>query len=427
MFIPIRNIVLAYISLLIIFIITLYISSKIPSKFLRTHISQSVTILQSEGVYPTTGFPWRKIILDNYTDPLMLNTAYSIQSSEAFKTSLLGKRYYDNQSGQTQIDNLYTNVLHNPYPNVHYERYWHGYLIYLRPLLTIFNYETIRFINVLFLYGGLSWLLLLIAKKLGKKVALVILFGFFAVDFFFIWKSLQFSSVFYIAIYSSIYLLLHHQNNKQLFILFFIIGGLTSFFDLLTAPLITFGLPIILIILLNKKINLKSVMYYGMYWSFGYILLWASKWILVSWLFTPDAIQTSLNQVVNRTVTEADPHFSYVRTLQLNIFQLLGYDKRNKIIDLIIGILITGFVLKYISFSKQKLSKIILLLLVSILPYAWYLIAANHSYLHVWYTYRIQMITVISGLLIIIELVNWQKFRQDFPFLHRHSQRKRMV
>lgn len=398
-------------SVIVYFCFFLFLISLIPSSSLNNSIASTITTFQKEGTYPTVGIPWRKIVLDNYTDPLMFNTAYALDSQEPIRSVLLNKRYEDPADHLNQISNLKKLYEEDVNANVGYERYWHGYLVYLRPLLVIFNYDTIRIINFVALYGGFLWLMFLSWKQLGKKVTTAFLIGFIAVDFFFIWKSLQFSGVFLIAIYASIYLLQTAKKTHNPFFIFFIVGGITSFIDLLTAPLITLGMMLIVYRSLYKS-NLKDVVFYCIFWALGYLSLWFTKWLLVEVFISAGAIQNSFNQIVNRTVSEPDPNFTHINTLKLNIFQLIGYDKSNKIFVLGAAIVTAVFVLRYVSFDKKRLEQMLVWSFLGIIPYAWYLVAANHSYLHVWYTYRTQFITVVCVFLLLAEFVDWKRVRK---------------
>ncbi|HRN70377.1 MAG TPA: hypothetical protein PLS49_04270, partial [Candidatus Woesebacteria bacterium] len=213
MFIKVGQYVLVYIVLIVIFISVLFLTSLLPRSYLHPHIEKTIITLKSEGIYPSFGIPWRKIVLDNYTDALMFNTAYNSSELEPLKASLINLRYYEPQLGSNQIDQLEASLNYTDKSQAGYERYWHGYLTYLRPAVILFSYDAIRIFNAIMLYGGFSWLLILCWKKLGKKFALAILLGFISVDFFFIWKSLQFSAVFLLAIYAAIYLL--KSKKKQ--------------------------------------------------------------------------------------------------------------------------------------------------------------------------------------------------------------------
>ena len=65
---------------------------------------------------------------------------------------------------------------------------------------------------------------------------------------------MQFSSVLYIFLIAMIVMLLFHEKLKNKYGYFFlIIGMMTSFFDLLTYPVATFGIPIILFFILENK------------------------------------------------------------------------------------------------------------------------------------------------------------------------------
>ena len=52
--------------------------------------------------------------------------------------------------------------------------------------------------------------------------------------------------------------------------------------------------------------------------------------------------------------------------------------------------------------KRQKISykKAVLFLIIGLMPYVWYFLLANHSYLHWWFTYRLQAITVVCLLFV---------------------------
>lgn len=397
-----------YFIMLSFFIITLVLTCSIPSSFLKNNIGKSLKTLKNEGIYPNFGFPFRQIILDNFTDSLMLNTAYSVDSNHPLKSALLNYRYEGKDDAMNQISNLEKLYLNKEIKKVGYERYWHGYLIYLRPLLIFFSYSQIRIILTLMLYFLFITFFYLSWEKLGKWTILSFTLGLIAVDFFYLGWSLQFSNVFLIGLLGAIYLFLTYKPRQNLTILFFIMGGLTSFFDLLTAPLITLGIPLITAIRLEKK-NKLAVVYYLLSWLIGYSILWVSKWIIVQLLFAPSAVITAINRVAYRSFYKPNANFSYLKVIKLNLFQLIGYNPINKIIILSSLIFFLFFFLIYFKFRKEKLKNITIWILIATIPYLWYLIAANHSYIHVWYTYRNQLMSVVSLFLAAGEFINWPK------------------
>ena len=49
------------------------------------------------------------------------------------------------------------------------------------------------------------------------------------------------------------------------------------------------------------------------------------------------------------------------------------------------------------------------LLPIALLPWVWYFLAANHSYLHNWFTFRAQAVSIAAILLALMQFVNWKK------------------
>lgn len=408
-----KKLLIVYVILLIIFITALTLSSLIPSALIKQNIGESLITFKKEGTYPSVGISWRQIALDNFTDALMFNTAYSINSNTPFKSALINLRLHNNIDSANQIlslDRLYLNQTKNT-QQVGYERYWHGYLVFLRPLLLVFSYSGIRNIITFFLYSGFIFLSFLVWKKLGKRLALALILGLIAVDFFYLGKSIQFSSVFLIGIFTSTYLLLRYKKNNNLYILFFIAGGLTSFFDMLTAPMVTLGILLIMANSLDNKI--KNIIINSVFWSIGYLSLWFSKWFIVQYLYSGGAIQTAFNTIIFRTVTKTEASFNQLAAINLNFLQLRGYDRFNKYVLLFCGVVFFLFWLRYFSFKTQKIKRIIPWVIIGTIPYLWFLIAANHTYYHVWYTYRNQLVSVVCLFLIVTEFMNRQRINED--------------
>lgn len=412
--------------LLILGFTLLLLSALIPQRLLKKQIIDSSRTLSKETQYPTVGFPFRKIILDNFTDSLRLNIAYSIDNSKPLESLINDIRYETNDNKLNQVNNL-KNLINNE--NIHpvkYERYWHGYLIFLRPLLIFFSYQGIRNIISLLLFMLVFYSLYLLKNKIWKGSALALLVGLLYTDFLFIGRSIQFSTTYIIGLSGLIFLLKKEPKGNNLLNLFLFVGILTSFFDLLTTPIITFGLLWFGAILIsdkkeNKSIyiskisikkftkeiisNIKTYSKYFFYWSLGYIIIWISKWIIAELTFSKGAIINAINQTITRMGTTNESGFNYFETIKRNIFQLIGYDKSNKIFFLVILVTMFIIVIKYGSYKKININKIIGFSLLSLFPYIWYLFTANHSFIHVWFTYRSQLLTVIGIVMIFIEIV----------------------
>lgn len=259
--------------LILIYLSTLYVTSLIPASSLKTKVSESAEILAKQGnnFFVKIAYKNRYIKFDNYTDALMVNTAYSIDSRNPLISSLVCRKNYipgttkieykdtvselksaSKYPDLDQVGELNDTVKGNIEESFEYARYWHGYLIPLRILLCIFNITEIRILFILlFLVLGTT-LLMLINKKTNIWVMLVFLMAFISVEYLYIGVSLQGSSIFFITMLASIILIYRYNKIKDFPLLFLIVGSLTSFFDFLTVPLLTLGIPFTIFFLIKR-------------------------------------------------------------------------------------------------------------------------------------------------------------------------------
>ena len=205
--------------------------------------------------------------------------------------------------------------------------------------------------------------------------------------------SMQYAPIFFIMLIS-VFILLKFKDklleNNNLIYYFLIIGMATSFFDLLTYPLITLGTPLIFYLLLenNKKSlkeNMMKLLLFVGIWFFGYIGMWVSKWIISSIVLNQDIISNGLEVISVRSSTEGVSRFDALFK-NISIYNYPYYIG----IMILIGIYYIARLIKIKeTITINKLKKIIPFLLIGITPFLWYLFASNHSYIHYWMTYRI--------------------------------------
>ncbi len=403
---------IVYLSVAALTISLLLISTLIPTSFLKKNVGQSIELITREGIYPSIGFmPWRKAILDNYTESLMLNTAYYSDSKDPIRSLMLNKRYIATSKNANQLDSLKALFDGKIGQETSYERYWHGYLIYLRPLLIVFPYTTIRLILQVIVYGLFTYLLFLVSRHSGLKSLVIFILAFLSIDFFYVGVSMQFSNIFILALATSIYFARSKNINiTHVICVLFAAGSLTSVVDLLTIPVMSFCLPIVVIMVIHRLFDLKFLTVALTAWSVGYVAIWSTKWILAL-PYASSSISSALSTISSRTQEAADANFSVLAAIKLNILQLIGYSRESKILFVVILLLtlITTLILgvrKKICFTKIRAYLFILSI-----PYLWYVFAANHSYIHVWFTYRAQLTSVLMLLFIYAEIIDLGKLR----------------
>lgn len=141
----------------------------LPTAPMEAHMAESVETFRREGTYPVTDIMGVDTRLDNYTDALMLLSAAYPGVESILEKALKVYRYTD----AFDTDPTLTLIAHYgdgmPAETIAYERYWHGYLLTLKPALSVLNYGQIRLFNALMLSLCTLWLLLLMWKTLWKN------------------------------------------------------------------------------------------------------------------------------------------------------------------------------------------------------------------------------------------------------------------
>lgn len=367
--------------LMLSYLILMTLSYSIPNNFLEANQQESLSILDSEGHYPSLSKSDSKAtMLDNYTDRLMIDKS---------------------KKGDTPP--LRAAMLINGYP-----RYWHGYQALLRPLLVFMSYGGVRQ-----LYGFIIMLLLglnmfVMAKKKDFFFTISFFISFYFVRFFTFFLSMQFSNVFILMLLFNLFILTRKSSdlkNNTFILAFFIIGSLTNFVDLLTTPLVTLGVPLLTLLYSKLKLTLAKnrttkqyfleVFLVSLFWGLGYGLTWGAKWVLSSIILRKNIILDAFKQAVFRTEGNQDYPLDRIYMFKKNIGLILNN------FNFLIFIMLVCFVIVVV-ILKRKVNKpkfdenLFYLLVIGSLPYFWYFVMSNHSQIHYYFTYRNQIVTVFS-------------------------------
>lgn len=359
--------------------------------------------------YPREGILDDKCRVDNFTDALILSQAYYIDNDN-YGRSMLLVPYASAEPGNVNImtENLRrlvkgeSGVVEKNYP-----RYWHGSAFMMRFLLQFSDYLHMR----LFFYVLSSMLLvvvlILMTRKTSVYVSLSCLLSLLVVNVFVTQFSIQFMPVLLITL-SATALACSKRIDKP--VVFFVVGSLTAFFDLLTTPLLTVGIPmaVMLVALYRRQpdsswlsgfmLMLKT----GFAWFLGFALTWFSKWVIATLFTDENVILDGFNAFLYRSGGIED--FTRAEAVSIN-FDMLP-------LTFLVVLLSVLVVMAVVRFNKSGWKVSVLLLIIACMPYLWYLLAANHSYQHWWFTYRLQAVTVLSLLLAVGSIVDWRRWRE---------------
>lgn len=394
--------VLLYIGLAMAFVVLIYASFKLPSYRIRGHVAESVEQIKKEGIGYIPFFNQFGARLDIHTDALMLNIALNkgMYENQGTLEKSMECSFYEEPSMILATEKSAQSDVFN---NHEYSRYWHGVQVFLRPLLLFFNYTEIRYLLMITILVLLGIAFSMMGKQLGIRYVIA-----FAITISFIYAiiiptSLQYSCMFIILLLSIMTVCMMYKINKEEFLpyAFFIIGALSTYFDLLTYPLITLGIPLVLVILFENRQKRKllyligKTIQLGLLWAVGYGALFVTKWFVASIILHKNAISIALEAFLFRVNGNEQYPVTRIEMLKSNFdcfFVPLAKYTMLAITILWIGLFI--FFRKKIRENKAVLP----ILIIAVVPYLWYIVFAGHSSIHVWFTYRIQAVSVFAVL-----------------------------
>ena len=372
----------------------LVIAFSLPTSSIQSHVSRSASSFND--AYATLAQGRRTTQLDGSTDSLMLMTAGDSFDHNPFTSSIYA--YHptnDAKDGPYQV----IADLNNPTNyQEQYSRYWHGYLLFLKPLLIVFDYSQIQIIISFIVVALIVAVAYLMSKRKLDKYIIPYVLAACLMSPATISFSMQYISIFAIANLSVITILLFFdklQKSKNFFFLFLIIGIVACFFDFLTYPIVALGFPLLIwMILANEqkkesaKNNIKQLAIGSAAWGIGYFGIWVEKWILGSIITGENlfkaAIESTSTRLSSNSLSGDVSRFEAI----LRSIKTICPKPVLFIFALIAIVLIILFILKKIKISREKAISNLWILLVGILPIAWYIALANHSSIHMFFTFR---------------------------------------
>lgn len=285
-----------------------------------------------------------------------------------------------------------------------YERYWHGYAVLLKPLMLLLSYTDIVFLNIVLQLSLIVLILYLFDKRDLKYLQLPFLI-FQAVNLqFVVALCLDYSVCFYLYTAALVTLLGWPKIRIQYPFFFMVTGMATAYLDLLTWPLVTLAVPLIVFLSMEKEnltAALKKLAVSTLFWSIGYAGQWAGKWIVATIFLDDNIILDAIRQLGLRSsseIIETGETVSWLDVIRrnLSVFDKSGYQILFVSISLwLVFILVQKA--RSASFCMQNIIKeAIPYLVIASYPVFWYLLTKNHSFSHCWMTWRILSISVFA-------------------------------
>ena len=422
-------------ALTVVFVASVTLVFLLPRGPIKRHLAESIPQLEAEGTAYRPFFDIPSYQLDGFTDPLMLNVALGRPGESALRAGLEDVFALPPNTSASQLSGSWATLpqlkagLADQYSNAFpYARYWHGYLLLLRPALVVLTYPAIRFVNMFLFAAAALGTALLLARRFGGRLAFAFVLALLWVSALIIPMSLQFTSVFMLAMLASIVVLAFGDKSwfrRWDLEVFLVIGMLTAFFDLFTAPLVTLGLPLLMLLLVLESVHeeygmrsgVVETVKLGAVWSVGYAFSWASKWFIGSAVLGWSVLTNALSDFKFWTTTSAPIFQGSVASarahslgpLGANLAMLVplfglgdnlaGLQTETVVATVALAFAVVAVVLVLaLRFHKPwaRWTRQVPLLAVAALPYIWYALWHTPSTQHFWFNYRSQVITLFA-------------------------------
>lgn len=420
-----------FIVVIVIFIGALLISSLFPRDWIQTNIEKSCIDLKKESIPSNVLGTY----FDNATDILMLNTSYSVDNNKPLESAILARVDYVPSKQQTIYKDITTgndtvaNEEYNPRQQLiltasgevkesyEYARYWHGYISLLRPLLIFFHYNEIRLIMISILALLAIVLLMKLSKKIKFQYCIALMLALLASEYFIMGFSFQGVMTFVISMLSSIIITTRFDKIKNIGMYFFVIGMLTCYFDLLTHPIITLGIPMIIYMLLKQereqihlKETIKIIIINTLLWGIGWGLANVAKWCITDILYNRDIIKKSLEQFLYRSKGVGLGDLAWNVGLQKNLWYSIGNTSG---FLMALAIYSMYYIIKNYKNIKANIHSAAPYLIISLMPIVWFIVMRSHTLHHWYFTWR-NLIVLYMGIgIFIFKLFAINKTEED--------------
>ena len=384
----------------------------LPAQPVLEHVYDSAQTIQQEGLYPEY-FGFKLFQMDNYTDTIMLFEAAAMGEQDPL-TAMMTATAYNVDNFETMAGDLAAYCERTiplatgaqkavqlvPFS---YARYWHGYLIWLRPLLCVMSITGVRVVQYLVLFALLAVILWQLRRQCGLRAMVWFAVSQLAVTVFWVPHQVQYFTTFCIAYAGCAWVLARPRRAGQLSIALVVLGTCTAFCDLLVTPIITLGLPVaVWLCCLPQRAasgarQCLSVIGGSLCWGAGYAMCWGLKWVLATLITGQDIIGDAIHQAGVRTTADT---WHGMELSWGNIFRFVGdtLSQRGLLwpVVLVVILCIAAFLLCLR--NKEALLRALPIGLTALMAPVWLALLRTHSIQHGWFTWRSLTVSIFAGL-----------------------------
>lgn len=284
-----------------------------------------------------------------------------------------------------------------------YHRYWHGYAVPGRILLSVLPYADLRAVVFLVTAGLMIWLAARLASLAGAGFAAAFFLPFLFVNFAGPLMLLTKAVAWWVLMGFSIWLSGNNRDQtRQPLMAFFLCGALTAYTDFLTTPALNAAIPAMVwwVAARNKTAQpLRTVFWLLSFFALGYVGLWTAKFILAAATLGP-SVWANIGEATSLRLRGGDSSPWPLVAILKNIVEFKAL--WGPLTVIIFGVL--PFV------TKERRARAIVLwregrgfLLLALTPILFMEILSAHSQVHGFFTHLNMIPLLIVGSLILFD------------------------
>ena len=403
----------------------LFFTGLIPKSMIQESCEKSAEYFYEEELFPYLIDGQFNTKQDNYADSILVNIMYHIDG-EKLPLSLIKASYYNPEMENVNVS-FYEAVHADRFPNVDYFRYWHGSVILLRPLFVFMGIEGARLTLGMLLLVLTLMTASLLYKRNEKALAISYILGNISVQTWVCAFCIEYITTFLVMnVISLCVIRLYHKYgndmdklDRSMIQLMAVSGVVTCFVDFLTTETLTVTIPLLILTVLrfrdnrlkNLKTEIRNLISAGFAWGTSYGFMFLLKWGISAAVLGRQAFSAALasaGERISGTVTlgntNLDPEATGVQRFfgalwhnQGSLFPFKEQMGSGMAVILFFGVVFLCAAVIYLFHDKGFSWKMaVLCLILSVVPYLRYAVLGNHAYLHYFFTYRAQLVTVTA-------------------------------
>jgi hypothetical protein len=285
-----------------------------------------------------------------------------------------------------------------------YSRYWHGYRLYIWPMLEHVGLASMRFINAFILLVVLVYFFRSLRIVIGPTPATILFLVLMSLtDIWRIWRiTPHFLSMVVILAGTGLFakMYVRHRNPTLAIILAAVLGSVFNFIDfLINPPMMPMFLSFIVLAaepIHNPHLMRRQVLdalwlpgLTALSWFGGYALTWAIKWFLAVW-FSGNAAQT-MSTIYAQIITRLHGHevggnvpmIPLLPTVEMIVQSFISVGSIT--VAILAAAIIVHVRQNWHSFDRRRF---FILMTPTLIPITWFELLSQHTQTHSHFTYR---------------------------------------